>query len=120
MSFVIISETTRKISGGKIVEEAFHYVADETSGALVGRKAHAVMADAEAELAGLAGLSEGMEFANAQFPNMTDKARVGKANVISEYLSWVAAGKPVKTADEAEASDEAVDANGEIPVDETF
>lgn len=56
---------------------------------------------AEEALASLANLQEGLAFANAQYPDLSDKAKRGKANVIAEYLDWVAAGKPVKV-DEVE------------------
>lgn len=113
MAFIIKSETSKRIVAGSFKEETFHYVADEATGALVGKKAHADMAEAEAELASLKGLEEGLEFANAQFPGMSDKARVGKANVIAEFQAWLQAGKPVKTAEEA-----AADPQAEAPADE--
>lgn len=59
---------------------------------------------AEAALANLANLQEGLAFANAQYPDLSDKAKRGKANVIAEYLDWIAAGKPVKEA-EAEGTE---------------
>lgn len=39
-------------------------------------------------------------------PEQADKAQIGKANIVAEYLDWIAAGKPVKevkAAEEAEA-----------------
>lgn len=106
MSFVIKSEETRKVAGGKIVVEEFHYVIEETTGALVGTKSHKTLELAQVELDSLAGLAEGMEFAIAKFPTMSDKARVGKANVVSEFLAWIAAGKPVTDASEEVAEEE--------------
>ena len=50
--------------------------------------------EAEAALARLASLQEGLAFANAQYPDLAEKAKRGKANVIAEYIDWVAAGKP--------------------------
>lgn len=91
----IKSEVTTRITAGSLVKEEFFYVADE-AGNLVGRKSHSSEAEAQAELAGLAGYAEGLEFARAQFPELGDKAHVGKANVIAEFLSWKDAGKPVK------------------------
>lgn len=93
----IKTEKTTRIVAGKLVQEQFSYVADE-AGNLVGRKAHATVEDAQAELAGLGGFAEGLEFAKAQFPELGEKAHVGKANVIAEFLSWQSAGKPVKEA----------------------
>lgn len=100
----IQSASSTKIVAGKLVQEEVFYVADE-QGSLVGRKAHSTQEEAEQEKAGLAGLESGLEFAKAQFPELGDKAHVGKANVISEYLAWVEAGKPVKTSDTSEATD---------------
>lgn len=91
----IKSQDTTNIKAGALVTETFFFVADE-DGKLVGRKAHGSEAEAQAELATLAGYASGLEFARAQFPDLGDKAHVGKANVIAEYLAWVEAGKPVK------------------------
>lgn len=91
----VASQETTRIVAGKLVNEEFFFVADE-SGTLVGRKAHATQEEAEQELAGLGGFAEGLEFAKAQFPDVGDKAHVGKANVVAEFLAWQAAGKPVK------------------------
>lgn len=99
-----IESTT--IKGSAFVKEVLYFVADE-SGALVGRKGHSTEAEAQAELAGLAGYARGLEFARAQFPKLGDKAHVGKANVIAEFLAWEDAGKPVKTLEEAAAEPEA-------------
>lgn len=119
MAFVIVSETSKRIVAGSFKEEVFFYVADDSNGQLVGRKAHATKEEAEAELAGMSGLLEGLEFARAQFPKLGDKAHVGKANVIAEYLTWVAQGKPVKTVEQADA--ESVEAPAEeVSADETF
>lgn len=111
----IKSEESTRIVAGALVKESFFYVADE-AGNLVGRKAHSTEAEAEAEKAGLAGYAEGLEFARAQFPELGDKAHVGKANVIAEFLAWVQAGKPVKEAKAAgEVADEAQVADEENP-----
>lgn len=121
MAFVIKSEVSRRIVAGVMKEEEFHYVADET-GALVGKKAHGTLAEAEHELSGLKGLEEGLEFAKAQFPELGQKAQVGKANVVAEFLSWVANGKPVKDA-EADAAAETAEGqleDHELSDDEAF
>lgn len=107
MAFVIKTDVSRRIVAGSFKETEFHYVADEATGELVGKKAHDLKADAERELAGMSGLESGLEFAKAQFPDQSLKAQVGKANVIAEYLAWEAAGKPVKEA--GEKSEEAAE-----------
>lgn len=98
----IKSETSTLIKAGALVQETFFYVADE-AGKLVGRKAHATEEEALAEKEGLAGYAEGLEFARAQFPELGDKAHVGKANVIAEFLTWVATGKPVKASKDVQS-----------------
>lgn len=108
----IKSESTTRIVAGKIVKEEFYYVAD-AAGNLVGRKAHGTEEEAQAELAGLGGFAEGLAFAQAQFPNLGEKAHVGKANVIAEFLAWQAAGKPVKEAADAAVEGDAAEVEGE-------
>lgn len=121
MAFVIKTDVSRRIVAGSFKETEFHYVADEATGELVGKKAHDVKADAELELAGMAGMEAGLEFAKAQFPDQSLKAQVGKANVIAEYLAWEAAGKPVKEAGaKEEGAEEAPAAEEAAPEDETF
>lgn len=99
----IKSQETTRIVSGSLTTETFFYVADE-AGNLVGRKSHSTQDEAQAELATLAGYAEGLEFARAQFPELGDKAHVGKANVVAEFLAWKEAGKPVKEAKPAEAA----------------
>lgn len=114
----VVSESTTKIVAGKLTKEEFFYVAD-ADGNLVGRKAHATQAEAEQELAGLGGFAEGLEFAKAQFPKLGEKAHVGKANVIAEFLAWQAAGKPVKSVEE-DTSEPEPEAPEAAPADEAF
>lgn len=102
----IKSQESTRIVAGALVKEEFFYVADE-AGNLVGRKSHSSEAEAQAELSGLAGYARGLEFARAQFPELGDKAHVGKANVIAEFLAWEDADKPVK---EAKADDQSTEA----------
>lgn len=110
------SQDTTNIKAGALVTETFFFVADE-EGKLVGRKAHSSEAEAQAELATLAGYAEGLEFARAQFPELGDKAHVGKANVIAEFLAWKEAGKPVK---EPKVAGDEPAADAEASADEAF
>lgn len=119
MAFVIKSDVSRRIVAGSFKEAEFFYVADEATGELIGKKPHDTKEEAELELAGLAGLEAGLEFAKAHYPDQSLKAQVGKANVISEYLAWEAAGKPVKEAGAAKA-EEAPVAEEAPAEDETF
>ena len=117
----VLSQDSTKIVAGKLTTETFFYVGD-ADGNLVGRKAHATEADAQSELAGLGGFAEGLEFAKAQFPKLGEKAHVGKANVIAEFLAWQAAGKPVKSVEEDTSEPELeVEPTEEAPAaDEAF
>lgn len=119
MAFVIKSDVSRRIVAGAFKESEFFYVADEATGELIGKKPHDTREEAELELAGLAGLEAGLEFAKALFPKLSTKAQVGKANVISEYLAWEAAGKPVKYVEEAD-SEEVQEAPEAAAEDEIF
>lgn len=101
----IKSEVSTNIKGGALVKSEIFFVADE-AGNLVGRKAHDTAEEAQLEMDTLAGYAEGLEFARAQFPELGDKAHVGKANVVAEFLAWKAAGKPVKEAKAGEAAAE--------------
>lgn len=112
----IKSQESTNIKGGALVTETFFFVTDE-QGQLVGRKAHSTEAEAQTELATLAGYASGLEFARAQFPGLGDKAHVGKANVVAEYLAWVEAGKPVK---EAKADSADAEAPAEPEAEEGF
>lgn len=119
MAFVIKSDVSRRIVACSFKESEFFYVADEETGELVGKKSHDTREEAELELASLAGLEAGLEFAKAQFPKLSLKAQVGKANVIAHFEAWKADGKPVKSVEEADAEEvpEAPEAAAE---DETF
>lgn len=112
------SNTVAK-AGAFVIVTQFAVVDGDT---LVGKKLHGSEEEAKAELDGLAGLAEGVEFAKAQFPEMSDKAQVGKANVIAEYLSWVAAGKPIKevTAESEPAAPADGEAEQQASEEETF
>jgi hypothetical protein len=121
--FVIKTETSRKIVAGKMVEESFSYIEDDATGELVGKKAHATEAEAQLELDGLGHFESALTFAKAQFPDMSAKAQIGKANVVAEYLSWEAAGRPVKEpkpAGEVKADEPVVEGEAAVEAEETF
>lgn len=59
--------------------------------------------EAEAALARLENVQLGLEFAEAQSPGLSARAKRTKANLIGEYLDWVANGKPTVEAVAEEA-----------------
>lgn len=117
---VVASLSGKSIQGKALVMTQTFYVADaDADMAPVTGKIHPVEADAEAELASMKGLAEGLAFAEAQYPELAERGRKGKANVIAEYLAWDAAGRPVKEVAEEPADPPLVDAadEEEEPVD---
>lgn len=68
----------------------------------VNGKIYKTLAEAEAAQEALANLALGLEFAEAQYPDLADRAKRTKANNVAEYLTWVENGKPVKEASEGE------------------
>lgn len=56
--------------------------------------------DAEKAIAALENVQVGLEFVQAQYPELAPRAQRTKANLIGEYLDWVDAGKPELTEEE--------------------
>lgn len=50
--------------------------------------------EADAAIARLENVQVGLEFVQAQYPELASRAQRTKANLIGEYLDWVAEGKP--------------------------
>lgn len=93
--FKIESISNRVVKAGALVTVTSFIVVD-ASGALVsGTKSYDTEAEAQAKIDSMGNLSAGLEFAQASFPDLASKAQIGKANVIAQYLDWIAAGKPV-------------------------
>ncbi|MGL5456719.1 MAG: hypothetical protein ACRDB3_17760 [Citrobacter telavivensis] len=106
-----ISNTVVKASK-RVVVESFLIV--DAEGALIsGTKAYDTREEAQAKIDSMGNLAEGLAFAKAAFPAMADKALVGKANLIAVYLDWIAAGRPVKSVEEAAAEEVAEEAISE-------
>lgn len=91
MELQIVELKNTAVVAGKLTTVTKFIVAD-ASGELVGKKAHDSLDKAEAEKEGLAGYGEGLAFCKAI--GVEGKAAVGKANVIAQFLAYVAAGKP--------------------------
>ncbi|UJH95799.1 hypothetical protein [Pantoea phage Nifs112] len=104
MSFTIKALVNQSFNAGKLVEVTKFLVVDADGNPVVS-KFFESEADAQAQIDALGNLSEGLSFAKAQFGGLADKAQRGKANVVAEYLDWIAAGRPVKEVAEAEPAE---------------
>lgn len=114
--FTIETISNRVVKGTKIVTALSFIIVDATGELVAGTKAYDTQEEAQAKIDGLGNLAEGLSFAQAQFPGMADKAQLAKANVIATYLDWVAAGRPVKSVEEAAAEPVAEEAAPVEPV----
>ena len=76
----------QSVVAGKFVTA---YAVVDTSGNLIGAKAHKTEAEAEVELGSLKYYATGLDFARATAKEgTTDKALVGKANIVAQYLMY--------------------------------
>lgn len=112
--FTIETISNRVVKGTKLVTETSFIIVDASGELVSGTKDYATREEAQAKIDGLGNLAEGLAFAQAQFSGMADKAQLGKANVVAAYLDWIAAGKPVKTVEEAQ-EESAADASEPAP-----
>lgn len=118
--FKIETIVNRVVKGAALVSVESFIIVDESDQLVAGTKAYDTREEAQAKIDSMGNFAAGLEFARACFPEQADKAQIGKANIVAEYLDWVAAGKPVKevkAAEEAEAPAEEV-AAPETPVSE--
>lgn len=117
--FKIETIVNRVVKGAALVSVESFIIVDEADQLVAGTKAYDTREEAQAKIDSMGNFAAGLEFARACFPEQADKAQIGKANIVAEYLDWVAAGKPVKEAkaEEAEASVE-VAAPEDAPVSE--
>lgn len=109
--FSIKSLKNQSFTGGKLVEVEKFLVVDATGTPVVSKFFDSEEL-AQAQIDSLGNLSEGLSFAQAQFGNLADKAQRGKANVVAEYLDWIAAGRPVKEFEST--GEEETTADGEV------
>lgn len=117
--FKIESLVNTVIKGAKRVQVTTFIVVDQAGEFVSGTKEVATEAEAQAQIDGLGNYAEGLAFAKACFPDQADKAHIGKANIISEYLTWIADGKPVKEAKPAASqAEESAPAEPEAPASE--
>lgn len=102
--FKIETIVNRVVKGAALVSVESFIIVDENSNLVAGTKAYDTREEAQAKIDSMGNFAAGLEFARACFPEQADKAQIGKANIVAEYLDWIAAGKPVK---EVKASEEA-------------
>ena len=120
--FTIETIVNRVVKGADLVSVESFVIVDEANKLVAGTKAYDTREEAQAKIDSMGNFAAGLEFARACFPEQADKAQIGKANIVAEYLDWIAAGKPVKevkAAEEAEApAVEEVAAPVDAPVSE--
>lgn len=107
--FAIETIVNRVVKGAALVSIESFIIVDENGNLVGGTKAYDTREEAQAKIDSMGNFAAGLEFARACFPEQADKAQIGKANIVAEYLDWVAAGKPVKEAKAEEAEAPAVE-----------
>lgn len=118
--FKIETIVNRVVKGADLVSVESFVIVDEANKLVAGTKAYDTREEAQAKIDSMGNFAAGLEFARACFPEQADKAQIGKANIVAEYLDWIAAGKPVKVAEAKEVEAPAVEevAAPEAPVSE--
>lgn len=118
--FKIETIVNRVVKGTALVSVESFIIVDEADQLVAGTKAYDTLEEAQAKIDSMGNFAAGLEFARACFPEQADKAQIGKANIVAEYLDWIAAGKPVKVAEAKEAEAPAVEESAapEAPVSE--
>ncbi|ATW58177.1 hypothetical protein HOS47_gp18 [Pseudomonas phage uligo] len=116
----LIVKAFPQVVAGKFVDT--FVVIDQTSGELIGKKAHKTEAEAQVELGNLKFFAEGLNFARAVAPaGSTEKGLIGKANVVAAYLLYkeqVEAG--TFTAEEVSEAEAEVEAEAPVAEEEAF
>lgn len=113
--FKIETIVNRVVKGAALVSVESFIIVDEDDQLVAGTKAYDTREEAQAKIDSMGNFAAGLEFARACFPEQADKAQIGKANIVAEYLDWIAAGKPVK---EVKAAEEAEAPAVEVPAPE--
>lgn len=119
--FKIETIVNRVVKGADLVSVESFVIVDEANKLVAGTKAYDTREEAQAKIDSMGNFAAGLEFARACFPEQADKAQIGKANIVAEYLDWIAAGKPVKevkATEEADAPAVEESAAPEAPVSE--
>ncbi|QZQ75018.1 hypothetical protein [Salmonella phage vB_SenAt-pSL2] len=113
--FTIETIVNRVVKGATLVSVESFIIVDEAGSLVAGTKAYDTREEAQAKIDSMGNFAAGLEFARACFPEQADKAQIGKANIVAEYLDWIAAGKPVKEVKAAAVEEVAAP---EVPVSE--
>lgn len=100
--FTIETIVNRVVKGADLVSVESFVIVDEANKLVAGTKAYDTREEAQAKIDSMGNFAAGLEFARSCFPEQADKAQIGKANIVAEYLDWIAAGKPVKEVKAAE------------------
>ena len=118
--FKIESLNNKVVKAGKLVNVESFIILDEAGSFVSGTKEYDTREEAQAVIDGMGNYAEGLAFAKAFFPDQAEKAQIGKANVIADYLTWIADGRPVKEAKPAAepTSGETADPAPEAPASE--
>lgn len=117
--FAIETIVNRVVKGAALVSVESFIIVDENRNLVAGTKAYDTREEAQAKMDSMGNFATGLEFARACFPDQAEKAQIGKANIVAEYLDWIAAGKPVKVAEAKEVEAQAVEEVApEAPVSE--
>ena len=112
--FTIETLSNRVLKGSAFVSVESFVVVD-ASGAPVIAKTFDTREEAQAVIDGMGNLSEGLAFAAATAPEKSAKGQRAMANVVADYLNWVAAGKPeAEVKEEAPAVEASEEAAGEV------
>lgn len=112
--FNIETISNRVVKAGKLQTVESFIIVDAQGNLISGTKSYDTREEAQGKIDSMGELAEGLAFAKASFPGMADKALVGKANLVAEYLSWVALGRPVKTLEESVAEEVATSQEEEV------
>lgn len=120
---LIATLTNTVVRGGKLVTDKAFIVTDE-AGNLLGGKQYPTEAEAKEAQGELQHIADGMAFVVATTPDLSPKAKVGKAKIVAAYLKWVEDGKPVTEEglgeeEDETAPEEAVESE-EVESDEDF
>lgn len=94
--FTIETIVNRVVKGAALVSVESFIIVDEAGSLVAGTKSYDTREEAQAKIDSMGNFAAGLEFARVVYGDQADKAQVGKANIVAEYLDWVAAGKPVK------------------------
>lgn len=98
VTVIVASVSTTTVVNGQLGQVEKYFATNEDVHAPIDGKLYDTAEEAQAVADASQGLAEGMAYATAQYPDLSDKARRGKANVIADYRAWIGNGRAVKAA----------------------